>query len=534
VDLEQHLRSVLTDDRLEVHLAPGAVQAVHDGVRRRRRRNAALSAAASFALVAGGITTGVLAAQGGNARLSPGPDQQAGPSRTPPPVGQVKPPVTAPDEVPWAALAYSPAKPFALRGTSPQPGVPWCKAGQLSLTASTFQSATGSAAGALVVMNNGATCGLQGRPMLTGYGASDKVVATTAPDDAFVVHPWIALRTGQQARTDVQVFGDGSHCLGAVKRMTVDLGRAGASLSTGLLAAGGGDVTPRCATAPKNKQLDHYIASAGEWTRPNGTPRLPMSDFSADLGQQPATVMQGTTIHYQVLLSTGGAKVAPCLPYREQLVALDGTQTAYGTAYFRLNCSSMPRPLTQGYTLDMQLPLPGDIPVGTYALQWQTPIQRLGSGGSQAIQVMAAPAACQQDQLDFSVGGTGAATTHFGQTIIIRNTSGRACSLRGYPGVQFVNADGHALRTVPHHGASFLWSADTYQTVRVPPGAAVSFELGGVDYDVVHNKQCPVASLVKIIAPGLVTQVPLQVNWPYCLRGRVDVSAVVAGVKGPA
>jgi hypothetical protein len=523
---------VLTDDRLDVPVAPGAVRAVHEGVRRRRRRNAALSAAASFVLVAGGISAGVVLTQGGGATLSPGPDQQGG-SQTPPPAGQVKPTVHQADEIPWAPTAYNPAKPFALSGTTPLPAVPWCKRGQLSLTASEFQGATGSAVGALIVTNTGPTCGLQGRPTLTGYGDGNRVVATTAPDDAFVVHPWFALKRGQQARTDVQIFGDGSRCIGAVKRMTVDLGRGGALLSTDLAWAGGGEVRPRCGTADKSKQIDHYIASAGEWTRRDGTPRLPMSDFSADLGQQPTTAMQGSTIRYQVLLSTGGKTVSPCLPYREQVVALDGTQTAFGTAYFRMNCSAMGPPLTQGYTLDMQLALPGDIPVGTYALQWQTPIQSLGSGGSQTIQITAAPPMCRQDQLDFSVGGTGAATGHFGQKIVIRNNSARTCSLRGYPGVQFVNADGASMPTVPHHGASFLWSTSTYETVRLAPGADVSFELGGVDMDS-NGQQCPVASVVKIIAPGLSTQVPLQVNWPYCQQGNVDVSPVVAGVRGPA
>ena len=533
MDLEQQLRSVLTDERLDVPLAPGAVRAVHDGVRRRKRRNVALSAAASFALVAGGITSGVLLTQGGGATLSPGPDHQ-GTSQTPPPVGQVKPPVHGPDEVPWAALAYNPAKPFALPGTSPQPGVPWCRSSQLSLTASEFQGATGSAAGALVLTNDGSTCGLQGQPTLTGYGDNTTVVATSTTDDAFVVHPWIALKSGQEAETNVQIFGDGSRCaIGPVKRMAVDLGRGGSPLSTDLVWAGGGDVRPRCGTAPRNKQLDHYIASAGEWTRRNGTPRLPMSDFSADLGQQPTTVMQGTTIRYQVLLSTGGAKVSPCLPYREQLVALDGTQTAYGTAYFRMNCSAMGSPLTQGYTLDMELGLPKDIPVGTYALQWQTPIQALGSGGSQTIQVTAAPPDCRQDQLDFSVGGSGAATGHFAQVIVLRNTSSQVCSLRGYPGVQLVNADGSDMPTVPRHGASFMWNTSTYETVRLAPGAFASFKLGGVDMNSTGG-QCPVAKTVKIIAPGLFTQVPLQVNWPYCQQGHVDVSPVVAGVRGPA
>ena len=163
---------------------------------------------------------------------------------------------------------------------------------------------------------------------------------------------------------------------------------------------------------------------------------------------------------------------------------------------------------------------------------WQTPITSLKADEAQTLRVTAAPAACRQDQLDFSVGPTGAATGHYGVTIEIRNTSGAACSLRGYPGVQFVNADGKAMRTRPHHGSSFLWQTDSYETVKVAPGAFASFSLGGVDQSA-GGLGCPTASVVKVIAPGLFTQVPIEIQWPYCRAGRVDVSPVVAGVRGP-
>ena len=533
MDLEQQLRSVLTDERLNVPVGAGAVQAVHDGVRRRRRRNAVLSAAASFVLVAVGITTGVLAAQGGSARLSPGPDHQ-GRSASPKPHG-VKPLVQAPEEVPWAALPYDPAKPFALRGTSPQAGVPSCKASQLSLTAMQFQGATGSAAGGLTVRNDGATCGLQGKPVLTGYGKNGNVVATSTPDDGFLVHPWFALETGQQARVDVQIFGDGSRCLGPVKRLAVDLGRGAGEMSADITWFDGRGVEPRCGSTEKSKQLDHYIATAGQWTRRDGTPRLPMSDFAADLSQQPTTAMQGTTIRYQVLLSTGGAKVKPCLPYREQLYAVDGTQTAYGTAYFRMNCADMSRSVPQGYTLDMELQLPKDIPVGTYALSWQTPIQGVGSGGSQTIQVTGAPPMCTSRDLSARAGRAGAATTNYARTIILRNTSKTVCSIRGYPGIEFDDASGKPMPTKDHRTVSaFMWHVDGYETLRVAPGEDVSFSLGGVDYDALHNRACPTAPELKVIAPNDYTQLaPVTINWPYCFGGHVDVSPFVLGSRGP-
>jgi uncharacterized protein DUF4232 len=528
--LEEQLRSVLTDERLDVHPALGAVQAVHDGVRRRKRRNAALSVAASFVLVIGGVVAAVATTQGGHAVVEPGqhnPTPTSSPSHTDaPPVPGLRQDVV----IPWNPITYDPTKPFPLAGTTPDSDVPWCGAGQLSVRPTEFQGATGSAAGGLTLTNDGNVCGIQGSPAITGYGDGDKVIATSEAGDPFLVHAWVALQHGERARTFVQMFADGSRCLGAVRRLGVDLGHGIAPVSVDL--SGAGDTTPRCTTAPRDQQLDHYVVSAGDWTRTDGSPRLPMGDFSATIGQQPATVMQGTTIRYHVLLSTRGASVDPCLPYRQQLLSLDGTHTAIGTAYFLVDCHAIERAAAaQSYQLDMQLALPGNIPVGTYAIQWQTPIPGLGADESQTIRVTAAPTACKQDQLDFSIGGSAAATGHFEQDIVIRNLSAQACALRGYPGVEFANADGHAMRTKPHHGASYLWQTDSYETVRLAPAAMVSFALGGVDH--APGGTCPVATLVKVIAPGLVTQVPLEVNWPYCRGGSVDVSPVVPGIRGP-
>src|SRR4029079_17976903 len=180
--------------------------------------------------------------------------------------------------------AYDPTKPFALAGATPDSDVPWCAASQLSLAASEFQGATGSAAGALTLTNNGNVRAVQGSPVLTGYDDKDKVVATSAPDDAFLVHPWVALQHGEQARTFVQVSGDGSKCLSLVKRLDVDLGHGITSLSVDLPGDG---ASPGCGTVAKPRQLDHYVVGTADWTRPDGSPRLPMGDFSATVSGQP-------------------------------------------------------------------------------------------------------------------------------------------------------------------------------------------------------------------------------------------------------
>jgi len=536
VDLEHQLRSVLTDERLDVHVAAGAVQTIHDGVRRRRRRNAAMSAAASFVLVIGGISSAVLLTQGNGATLRPQPDQQ-GNSTSPPPGGVVKPPARAAATVPWHAVAYDPGKPFVLPGTTPSASTPSCKAGQLSMTASEFQGATGSAVGALVVTNNGSPCGLQGRPVLTGYGDGDTVVATTAADDPFLVHPWFALQHGEQARTTVQIFGDTARCsLGAVRRLTVDLGQGDGSLSADLAGAGGDDVMPRCGTVPKEQQVDHYTTSPGEWTRRDGTPRLPMANFTAAIGQQPAAVMQGTTVRYQVLLSTGGADVDPCLPFRQQLVSLDGSQSVYGTSYFLMDCTTINDNPAQSYTLDVQLRLPKDIPVGSYALQWQTPIPSLSASDGQMIQVTSSPPKCTGAQLSVTSGGLqGASGAYYGR-IIFTNISPDVCSLRGYPGVQFADGEGKRLPTVardPDGQAINSAQERTYSTVTLRAhGGTASFLVSGSDWiPPAGATQCPASKGLFVIQPGgyLSDQKLVSGVAEDCQREHIRVWPVVAG-----
>src|SRR3954453_1819252 len=460
------------------------------------------------------------------------PRRTPNPPPTSPPAHTDAPPVPGLRQgvaIPWNPIAYDPAKPFLLAGTTPDSDVPWCAADQLSVSTTEFQSATDSAAGGLTLTNNGNVCGVQGGPAITGYGEGDKGLATREDGAPFLVHAWVPLQHGEKARAFVQMFGAGSRCVGAVKRFGVDLGHGIAPLSVNL--SGAGDTTPRCATVPRDKQLDHFVVSASDATRTDGSPRLPMGDFSATIGEQPATAMQGTTVHYSVLLSTRGASIDPCLPYRPPLVSLDGTPTPLATSYFLVDCDAIRLEAdAQSYQMDMQLALPKDAPVGMYALQWETPIPGLGADEGQTIRITAAPPYCTSEQLAMRAGRSGAATTHYAQDIVIRNTSSATCALRGYPGVEFFDANGRPLPTKDNRTASaFMWQYSGYETLRLAPGGQVRFSLGGVDYDAVHNQQCPTAPVVKVIAPSLYTQFPVTVNWPYCFHGRVDVSPVVGG-----
>jgi hypothetical protein len=185
------------------------------------------------------------------------------------------------------------------------------------------------------------------------------------------------------------------------------------------------------------------------------------------------------------------------------------------------------------YRLDMKLTMPGDVPPGDYVLEWRTPIPGVYTEDDPTVRVTAAPPPCRQQQLAFRPGRAGAGMTHYAQIVIITNVSRAECSLRGYPGVEFVDASGAALPTKPAHGSSYFWTVDGYETVPLSPGGEVSFGLAGSDYDARQQRSCDEAAGIKVIAPGLAEQVLVHAGWPYCYHGAVDVSPVVPGGTGP-
>jgi hypothetical protein len=417
-------------------------------------------------------------------------------------------------------------------GTTPDSTVPACNEGNVSITASSFESTTGVPRAVLTLTNDGDPCALQGPATIIGRSAENKVIARSTLPDGFIAHPWFTVNNGQKAKAFVTIEGDGSRCLNAVTRLGVSFGGGGTPVDVTI--ASGSGITPNCGTAPESQQLDHYIVTASEWTRPDGTPTLATGRLQATMGRQPASVLQGETIRYQVLLSRRGA-LDQCLPFREQLVALDGSQRAYGTSFYLLDCDAINRSHAKRVVLDIELPLPGDIPVGRYALQWQTPIPGLDVDEAQQVRVTPRPPRCENDQLGLSAGKAGAAATHWEQVVIVRNTSRATCSLRGFPGITFVNDKGQELDTKdPWELSSFTWHLPYYETLRLDPGAEVSFALGGLDYDLVHQQPCPSAAGVKVIPPNGSEQLGVTLKWPYCQNGRVDVSPLVAGTAGPS
>ena len=206
--LEQLLRDVLTDDRLEIPLRPGALRVLQDGVRRRRRSQRTALAAVAVATV--GVVAGAALTASGlthRARVAIGADHER------PSAAVTRPAVTPTSSTPgrvdvyraeWSPAGYDPAQPPAFPGTVADTSIAWCKAAALDLsTVDSWDGSAGDVAGALVVTNSStSTCALQGQPALTLHDGGGAVVATAAPDP-FFVNPWLQLAPGQQAETRV-------------------------------------------------------------------------------------------------------------------------------------------------------------------------------------------------------------------------------------------------------------------------------------------------------------------------------------------
>jgi hypothetical protein len=87
-------------------------------------------------------------------------------------------------------------------------------------------------------------------------------------------------------------------------------------------------------------------------------------------------------------------------------------------------------------------------------------------------------AACGARQLSVSYGGTEGATGHLEVTLTLRNGSGRACTLRGYPGARLLDAAGRPLPMRVRRGGGFFPDSQRRpRTVVLGPGRRARYGL---------------------------------------------------------
>jgi hypothetical protein len=130
----------------------------------------------------------------------------------------------------------------------------------------------------------------------------------------------------------------------------------------------------------------------------------------------------------------------------------------------------------------------------------------------------------------------GVAAGSIGDTVTFTNASATTCTLRGYPGVQMLTANGRRLVTHLHRGASVTVPAVPVRTVILASGREASFYLGYADETGYELLKCRTSAGVDITPPNATK--PITVPWhlqPYGgtiehLRcGIITVSPVFAG-----
>ncbi len=126
-----------------------------------------------------------------------------------------------------------------------------------------------------------------------------------------------------------------------------------------------------------------------------------------------------------------------------------------------------------------------------------------GSGASPPS-ISAARHICAGSQLAPSYAGTEGATGHLELTLALRNVSGRACLVRGYPGARLLDSSGHPLPLRVSRGHGFF--PDTVpapRAVALKPGSSAHFGISFVtnnEYARAHT--CHTAAAAMTAGPG--------------------------------
>jgi hypothetical protein len=129
------------------------------------------------------------------------------------------------------------------------------------------------------------------------------------------------------------------------------------------------------------------------------------------------------------------------------------------------------------------------------------------------------------------LGGQGA-TGHGELGFALRNT-GAACSIGGYPGIQFLDQSGAALPTTPSHTTSDFFGHLPLQELTLQPGQSVSFRLGvshgGGSGGAGAGGGCTTAYGLQVIAPNDTATLRVQIPNGASECGTTTVSPVQVG-----
>jgi hypothetical protein len=110
----------------------------------------------------------------------------------------------------------------------------------------------------------------------------------------------------------------------------------------------------------------------------------------------------------------------------------------------------------------------------------------------------------------------------------LRNTSSTSCRTYGWPGIQFLDQNGGALPTIPHHVTNDFFGSNPAVPLVIAAGSSASFRLD-VGHGVATSNGCATAYALQVIPPNdtatLRTSIP---NGAYECRD-ANVSPLRAG-----
>ncbi len=132
-------------------------------------------------------------------------------------------------------------------------------------------------------------------------------------------------------------------------------------------------------------------------------------------------------------------------------------------------------------------------------------------------------------------GELGAALGHEGRLLFFRNIGRRTCRLRGYPGVDGLDASGravvHAVRTPRGYLGGLGTVSSAMPIVALRPGQAGLSLVEGVDIPQGKATFCPSYRSLLVTPPGERQAVRLPATLPGCAS--IEVHPVVPGTTGP-
>lgn len=141
------------------------------------------------------------------------------------------------------------------------------------------------------------------------------------------------------------------------------------------------------------------------------------------------------------------------------------------------------------------------------------------------------PGTCQPGQLSVTSTAGSAAAGTISLQIRMTNTSSATCTLRGYPGMQLLDAQGNPLPTnVVRGGATFPNPKAQAGVVEVTlaPGAVAAYTLTYEDVPVGGETSCPTSAKAEITPPNDYTHVVIALQITACGGGTIHVSPVYA------